>query len=255
MEKEIALNEELKEIRGRDVCYLVCKNSVGAMILQFCSGKIEISAAFRTLQQVHRVGRNSRGLWRVAGYCRPALRILERKYYGDKGIICGRSGKYRGLKTTIVKDTARVNALAIGFVFLILLYNFKSISLPVILTLVIETSIWINLTIPYFQSINLFLYRISDHQLSTAQATIDYGILLTDRYMENRKRMLKKEAMLLFGQAVYRFNLYIGGHSDAGRFPDEGTISTNNVLSQLGTLLGRGRSSHLFLSYLYCPTC
>ena len=138
--------------------------------------------------------------------------------------------------------------------FLILLYNFKSISLPVILTLVIETSIWINLTIPYFQSINLFYIGyliISSVQLG---ATIDYGILLTDRYMENRKRMPKKEAMLfsvrqctvsIFTSAVI---LTLAGFL-------MGTISTNNVLSQLGTLLGRGQSSHLFLSYLYCPTC
>ena len=103
--------------------------------------------------------------------------------------------------------------------FLILLYNFKSISLPVILTLVIETSIWINLTIPYFQSINLFYIGyliISSVQLG---ATIDYGIPLTDRYMENRKGCPKKEAML-FRSGSVPFHLYIGGHSDAGRFPD-----------------------------------
>lgn len=44
-----------------------------------------------------------------------------------------------------------MNFLAIAFVFLILLVNFKSLTLPVILTLVIESSIWINLGIPYFR--------------------------------------------------------------------------------------------------------
>ena len=73
------------------------------------------------------------------------------KYYGDEARIAGDLASTRDLKETITEDNSRVNTLAIAFVFAILLFNFKSITLPVILTLVIELSIWINLAILYVQ--------------------------------------------------------------------------------------------------------
>lgn len=251
MEKEIALNEELKKSEGVTsvISYV---NSVGAMIPADFVPEDEISRLHsehysRFIVSVETA--EAYGGWQDAV---ARLRDAGRKYYGDKALFAGDLASTEDLKTTIVKDTARVNALAIGFVFLILLYNFKSISLPVILTLVIETSIWINLTIPYFQSINLFYIGyliISSVQLG---ATIDYGILLTDRYMENRKRMPKKEAMLfsvrqctvsIFTSAVI---LTLAGFL-------MGTISTNNVLSQLGTLLGRGAVISFILVIFVLP--
>ena len=81
------------------------------------------------------------------------------KYYGDEARIAGDLASTRDLKETITEDNSRVNTLAIAFVFAILLFNFKSITLPVILTLVIELSIWINLAIPYVQGTTLHCFR------------------------------------------------------------------------------------------------
>lgn len=150
-----------------------------------------------------------------------------------------------------------MNFLAIAFVFLILLVNFKSLTLPVILTLVIESSIWINLGIPYFQGQTLFYigYLI----ISTVQlgATIDYAILFSDRYMEFRRVMPGKEAAretlrvctvsILTSAAVLTLAGVILGK-----------VSTNGVLSQLGILIGRGRLCRLcwlFSYYLRCCSC
>ena len=79
--------------------------------------------------------------------------------YGDEARIAGDLASTRDLKETITEDNSRVNTLAIAFVFAILLFNFKSITLPVILTLVIELSIWINLAIPYVQGTTLHCFR------------------------------------------------------------------------------------------------
>ena len=81
------------------------------------------------------------------------------KYYGDEARIAGDLASTRDLKETITEDNSRVNTLAIAFVFAILLFNFKSITFPVILTLVIELSIWINLAIPYVQGTTLHCFR------------------------------------------------------------------------------------------------
>lgn len=167
------------------------------------------------------------------------IRKICEKYYSDDALIAGDLASTEDLKDTITEDSIRVNLLAIAFVFIILLLNFKSISMPVILTLVIELSIWINLSIPYFGSTTLHYIAyliISSVQLG---ATIDYAILLTSRYLEERKTMGRKEAartaiqvsvLSLFTSAII---LTIAGFA-------LGICSTNLVLSQLGILVGRG---------------
>ena len=167
------------------------------------------------------------------------IHIICKKYYGDKALIAGDLASTEDLKDTITEDNTRVNLLAIAFVFIILLLNFKSISIPVILTLVIELSIWINLSIPYFGSTTLHYIAyliISSVQLG---ATIDYAILLTSRYLEERRTLGRKEAartairvsvLSLFTSAVI---LTVAGFA-------LGICSTNLVLNQLGTLVGRG---------------
>lgn len=174
------------------------------------------------------------------------------KYYGDDALIAGDLASTEDLKDTITEDNTRVNLLAIAFVFIILLLNFKSISIPVILTLVIELSIWINLSIPYFGSTTLHYIAyliISSVQLG---ATIDYAILLTSRYLEERKTMGRKEAartaiqvsvLSLFTSAII---LMIAGFA-------LGICSTNLVLSQLGTLVGRGAVISFVLVLVVLP--
>ena len=167
------------------------------------------------------------------------VREICEEYYGDEILIAGDLASTEDLKDTITVDNTRVNILAILFVFVILVVNFKSITLPIILTLVIELSIWINLSVPYFQSTTLHYIGyliISSVQLG---ATIDYAILLTGRYLEERKTKTRREAaaesiracvLSLFTSAII---LTIAGFV-------LGAVSTNLVLSQLGTLVGRG---------------
>lgn len=174
------------------------------------------------------------------------------EYYGDEALIAGDLASTEDLKTTITADNTRVNLLAIAFVFVILLVNFRSISLPIILTAVIELSIWINLAIPYFSSTTLHYIGyliISSVQLG---ATIDYAILLTTRYMEERTSHNKKDAarnairlsiLSLFTSAII---LAIAGTV-------LGEISTNLVLSQLGTLVGRGAVISFLLVVVVLP--
>ena len=174
------------------------------------------------------------------------------EYYGDDALIAGDLASTEDLKNTITVDNTRVNILAILFVFVILLFNFRSITIPIILTLVIELSIWINLSVPYFSGTTLFYIGyliISSVQLG---ATIDYAILLTGRYMEERKTRTRLEAacesvrsciLSLFTSAII---LTIAGCVLGG-------ISTNMVLGQLGTLVGRGAVISFLLVVLALP--
>ena len=252
MEKEIAMNEELKK--------LDCVTSVVSYVNSVGNA---IPSSFLPSETVSRLysAHYSRFVITMEAEEKDPdwyekvndIRNIGEKYYGDKSQYAGDLVSTEDLKTTITQDNAKVNFLAIAFVFCILLVNFKSLSLPVILTLVIESSIWINLGIPYFRGQTLFYigYLI----ISTVQlgATIDYAILFSDRYMDFRKTLPKKEAAfmtlrtctisILTSAAVLTLAGVILGK-----------VSTNGVLSQLGILIGRGAALSFVLVIFVLPT-
>lgn len=117
------------------------------------------------------------------------------RYY-DEYYICGQSANLYDIKEVVTSDSTLVNGIAIGFILLTLLFSFKSLTLPVVLIFVIESAIWINLSTPYFTGTPLVYlgYLVID----TVQlgATIDYAILITDGYVENRSRSGKIAAVV-----------------------------------------------------------
>jgi predicted RND superfamily exporter protein len=99
------------------------------------------------------------------------------------------------MKSSVISDNLMVNIVAVIGIFLVLLVSLRSLTLPVLLILSIESAIWINLSIPYFMgtSINFIGYLV----ISTVQlgATVDYAILLTTTYLRRRREMPKRAAM------------------------------------------------------------
>jgi predicted RND superfamily exporter protein len=167
-----------------------------------------------------------------------AIVNITEKYY-DTHYLTGTSATLYDMKSIVSTDTRRVNLIAIIGIFLVLLVTFKSISLPFILVFCIETAIWINLSIPYFadKHINFIGYLI----ISTVQlgATVDYAILFTNSYLNNRKTLGNKESMretistnlvAIFTSAII---LASAGFALA-------LTSNNPIISELGLLLGRG---------------
>ena len=251
MEKEIKLNSELKDIDGVTsvVSYI---NSVGESIPKDFVPSDQISKLYSKNYSRYVVTvKTEEG---EDGWDDIVSKVQNtgKKYYGSKSLMAGNLASTKDLKETITQDMTRVNILSIAFVFVILMFNFKSILLPVILTLVIEASIWINLTVPYFTDETMFYIGyliISSVQLG---ATIDYGILFTDRYIENRKQMGKKRAALRTVQ-----NCTMSILTSASILTVCGTVlgkvSTNGVLSQLGNLLGRGAVLSFILVIFVLP--
>lgn len=160
-------------------------------------------------------------------------------YYPDNYYLAGEGVSTYDLMDTITKDTLKVNLIAIGAVFLVLLLTMKSLSLPVILVFAIEAAIWINMGIPYFAdaTVQYIAYLIiSSIQLG---ATVDYAILLTDRYLENRKIMSKDDAVVNTISSVTVSILTSGTVLSLVGFLLS-AISSHGILSQLGLFLGRG---------------
>ncbi|MGN0493335.1 MAG: MMPL family transporter, partial [Acutalibacteraceae bacterium] len=167
------------------------------------------------------------------------IRDTANVYYPDSYYLAGEGVTTYDLMDTITQDTLKVNLIAIGAVFVILLLTMKSLSLPFILVFAIEAAIWINMGIPYFadSTVQYIAYLIiSSIQLG---ATVDYAILFTDRYLEYRHTIPKKQAISQTVSAVTTSVLTSGTVLSLVGFLLS-YISTHGILSQLGLFLGRG---------------
>lgn len=180
------------------------------------------------------------------------VRNIAQKYYSDTYYLAGEGVSTYDLMETVTDDMVKVNFMAIAAVFIVLLLSLRSISLPIVLVLSIETAIWINLSIPYFMDTPIFYIAyliISSIQLG---ATVDYAILMTDRYKENCEMMNKKAAViqtisdvtvsiLTSGSVLTVVGLLLG------------YITTNQLLGQLGIFIGRGAILSLIIVLFVLP--
>ncbi|MGN1114738.1 MAG: RND family transporter [Oscillospiraceae bacterium] len=180
------------------------------------------------------------------------IRNTADDFYKDKNYLAGNGVSTYDLMNTVTKDMLKVNLIAIGAVFLVLLITMKSVSLPVILVLSIETAIWLNLSFPYFTDNTIFYIAyliISSIQLG---ATVDYAILMTDRYMEYRREMPKKQAVIQTVSSCAVSILTSGSALTVVGFL-LGYLSTHGLLAQLGIFLGRGTLCSLVIVMFVVP--
>lgn len=180
------------------------------------------------------------------------IRKTAEKYYGDQWYLAGEGVSTYDLMNTVTSDMTKVNLLAIGAVFLVLVLTTKSLILPVILVLAIETAIWINLSIPYFAGSTIFYIAyliISSIQLG---ATVDYAILFSERYKEERETKDKKQAVIQTISSVTVSILTSGGVLTIVGFL-LGNISTHGLLSQFGFFLGKGTLCSLVIVLFILP--
>ena len=180
------------------------------------------------------------------------VRKTAEKYYPDEYYLAGNGVSTYDLMNTVTSDMTKVNLIAILAVFIVLVLSLKSIFLPVVLVLSIETAIWVNLSVPYFSGKTIFYIAyliISSIQLG---ATVDYAILFTDRYMEFRSKMKKKDAIretistvivsILTSSSVLTVVGFLMGY-----------VSTHGLLAQLGMFLGRGTVCSLIIVLFVLP--
>ncbi len=105
----------------------------------------------------------------------------------SSGVITGEGALTKDLIEVADVDFANVSVTSILAVFLIIALSFRSLSVPAVLVLSIESAIFINMGIPYFTGTQLPF--IASIVIGTVQlgATVDYAILMSTRYREERR--------------------------------------------------------------------
>ncbi len=181
------------------------------------------------------------------------IRNLASKYYDKKDVLlCGESANMYDMMECVKSDNKKVDLITIIAIFIVLLIEFKSVLLPVVLIATIKTAIWINMSFPYFSGDQMSYIGYMVVSTVMMGATIDYAILLTDHYMVNRKEMPALEAMKytistsIKSMLVSSMTMAIAGFS-------LGIISGEEIVKVLGILLGRGSVIALVLSVTFLP--
>ena len=162
------------------------------------------------------------------------------KSYDKSGMVIGEAPLMKDLQDTTDADLVRVNVISIGAIFLIIMFLFKSISLPIILVAVIEFAIMINMAIPFYQGVSLpFVASIVIGAIQLG-ATVDYAILMTTRYQRERQRGKDKMESISIAHKTSMPSIISSGLSFFAATFGVSCYSQVEMIGSICTLLARG---------------
>ena len=159
----------------------------------------------------------------------------------DKGaMLVGEGPLTKDLINITDTDFKRVSAVSIGIVFVIILLLFRSITLPVILVGVIEFAIFVNMGIPFYTGTKLPF--VASIVIGTIQlgATVDYAILMTTRYLRERRRGVGKFDAITTAHKFSAQSIIVSALSFFAATIGVGLYSNIDMISSLCILMARG---------------
>jgi len=160
--------------------------------------------------------------------------------FGEEYYVLGYSASITEIRDTVLEDGVLVQIISVIAIALIVGLIFRSISVPIVLVLVIQTAIWINFAVPYFLDKNLSYIGylvVSSLQLG---ATIDYAVLLSSRYMEFREEGLEKKEAISKALEKSATTILVSCFVLAAAGFVEVLMSDVDSVRDMGLLIGRG---------------
>ena len=175
----------------------------------------------------------------VNNQCDQIYAIMKR--YDPNSMLVGEAPGTEDLIHITDQDFATVSTVSIAVIFVIILLVFRSISIPVILVAVIEGGIFMNMAIPYFMGTKLPF--VASIVIGTIQlgATVDYAILMTTRYMKERREggLSRKDAITVAVETSTK-SIVVSALSFFAATFGVAVYSTIDMISSLCTLMARG---------------
>ncbi len=175
------------------------------------------------------------------------------KKYDSKGMLIGEAPCTKDLIETTDEDFKVVNTVSIVAIFVIIALVEKSIPLPLILVAVIELSIFINLGLAHLTGTSLpFIAPIC---ISTIQlgATVDYAILMTTRYKQERYEGRDKREAVTNALKVSIPSIIVSAMGLFSATFGVALYSDVDIISSLCDLMARGAIVSMFAVILFLP--
>ena len=162
------------------------------------------------------------------------------KEYSPDSMVIGEAPLMKDLQDTTDVDLQRVNILSMAAIFVIILFVFKSISLPFVLLAVIEFAIYVNMAIPYYQGVTLpFVASIVIGAIQLG-ATVDYAILMTSNYQKQRYLGKTKKESISIAHKFSMKSIIVSGCSFFAATFGVALYSQVDMIGSICTLLARG---------------
>lgn len=176
------------------------------------------------------------------------------KSYDPKSMLVGEAPCTKDLIRITDKDFKTVSVVSIGVIFIIILFVFKSISLPVILVAVIEGAIFVNMGIPYYTKTEIPF--IASVVIGTIQlgATVDYAILMTTRYRRERNAGAEKRKAVDIACQTSAKSIMVSALTFFAATFGVGLYSNIDMISSLCTLMARGAIISMFSVIFILPS-
>lgn len=175
--------------------------------------------------------------------------------YDKNAIMAGEGPLMNDLVKIADHDFNSVNVTSAVVIFVIMIFVFKSISLPVILIAVIEFAIFANMSFTsYFGTVIPFIASIV---IGTIQlgATVDYAILMTNKYVKNRKDgLVPKEAMRLSLQDSIK-SVIVSAFCFFAVTCGVSLFSNIEMIGSICTLISRGAIISMVVVLTILPAC
>ncbi len=165
--------------------------------------------------------------------------VNQTESFFDEAYYVGIIPATSDIKALILSDTAMVLWISILLVALVIGIAFKSVFIPIILVLVIESAIWFNIAINVINQTEILYVGYLIILSIQLGATIDYAVLITSRYVEERKQGNAKNAYVLALQkslpsiVISAVILSFAGFTEA-------LVSDMDAIQDIGIMLGRG---------------
>lgn len=173
--------------------------------------------------------------------------------YDDEGYLTGEAVLTDDLTVISDRDFQIVNIISIAVVFLIIAIVFKSIGIPLVLIAAIELAIQINMGIPFY--LNYTIPFITSIIIGVIQlgSTIDYSILMTDRFLAEYKKSKDVDASLKVSVKETSKSIVTSALSFMAATIGVGIYSKMEIVSTICTFLARGAIISMCVIILLLP--
>ena len=175
------------------------------------------------------------------------------KAHDPDGYLTGEAVLTKDLTEISDRDFKMVNIASIAVVFVIIAIVFKSFAIPVILIAAIELTIFINMGIPFYTGKTIPFITSIIIGVVQLGSTIDYSILMTDRFLfEYKKRKDKNEALAVATKETAK-SIVTSALSFFAATIGVGIYSKMEIVSTICIFLARGAIISMLVIIIFLP--
>lgn len=175
------------------------------------------------------------------------------KAHDPDGKLTGEAVLTKDLTILSDRDFKMVNIASIAVVFLIIAIVFKSLAIPIVLIAAIELAIFINMGIPfYFGHTIPFITSIIIGVVQLG-STIDYSILMTDRFLFEYKKHKNLEKALDLSVRETSKSIVTSALSFFAATIGVGIYSKMEIVSTICIFLARGAIISMLVIIIFLP--